>query len=87
MNRLFDFIIWGTGALIILAFLSLFAGMFAEMVHGEVISSPNMDEISFAIRLSLVTATIASVNSPAFKSIPIKLRNFQQVGFRPRGPL
>lgn len=70
MNRLFDFIIWGTGALIILAFLSLFAGMFAEMVHGEVISSPNMDEISFAIRLSLVTATIASALALLF-SIPV----------------
>ncbi len=70
MNRIFDAIIWGTGALIILAFLALFAGMLAEMVQGEVMSSPDMHKIWFAVRLSLFTATISSIIA-IMVSIPV----------------
>lgn len=56
--------------LIILAFLTLFAGMLAEMVQGEVMSSPDMDRIWFAVRLSLFTATTASVIATVI-SIPV----------------
>jgi molybdate transport system permease protein len=70
MNRLFDTIIWGIGALLIIAFLSLFAGMLAELVQGEVLSSPDMHRVWFAIRLSLFTATIASIVA-IIVSIPV----------------
>ncbi|MBN1905365.1 MAG: ABC transporter permease subunit [Deltaproteobacteria bacterium] len=70
MNKLFDIIIWGTGALLILAFLSLFAGMLAELAQGEVVKSPDMNKIWFAVRLSLYTATIASI-AAIIVSIPV----------------
>jgi ABC-type sulfate transport system permease component len=70
MNKLFDAVIWGTGALLILAFLSLFAGMLAELAQGEVVKSPDMNKIWFAVRLSLYTATIASI-AAIIISIPV----------------
>jgi molybdate transport system permease protein len=70
MNRLFDTIIWGAGALLILAFLSLFAGMLAELMQEEVLTSPDMHRVWFTIRLSIFTATIASIVA-IIVSIPV----------------
>ncbi len=70
MNRFFEIIIWGTGAVLVFAFLALFGGMLAELIQGEALSSPDLGEISFALRLSLFTATIASILAMLF-SIPV----------------
>lgn len=61
MNRVFDAIIWGTAGLLILAFIGLFAGMLVELGQEKVLSSPDFGRVLFAVKLSLVTATIASV--------------------------
>jgi molybdate transport system permease protein len=60
MNRIFNFIMWVIACLLISAFIALFVSMLIELGHGRALSSPHFGEISFAIRLSLITATIAS---------------------------
>ena len=61
MNRLFDFLLL-LPALILAGFLLLLlAGAGGELVSGGFLEAPNTSEIFFAIRLSLLTATIASL--------------------------
>jgi len=61
MNRTFDIIMWGTASVLIFAFIALFASILVELGQERALSSSHFGEISFAIRLSLLTATIASI--------------------------
>ena len=70
MNRVFNIIMWGTVCLILFLFISLLVSMLIELGHGKVFSSPRLGEISFAIKLSLITATIASFVA-VIVSIPV----------------
>ncbi|MFH2002077.1 MAG: ABC transporter permease subunit [Planctomycetota bacterium] len=61
MNRLFDTLFIGALALLGLFLLALMAGMLIELFRQSLATPPQMDEVAFAIRLSLITATISSV--------------------------
>ena len=61
MNRLFNWLLF-IPALALAAFLAvLVAGSIAELTGGSYIRPPDAGRIIFAIRLSLITATAASV--------------------------
>ena len=70
MNRLFNIIMWGVACLLLFIFCALLISMLIELGHGKLLSSPRLEEISFAIKLSLLTATIASVLAVII-SIPV----------------
>jgi molybdate transport system permease protein len=70
MNRLFNIFIVGTSTLLICLFLVLLLSMLSELWHQSAIRPPDLPEILFAARLSLVTATIASIIALAI-SIPV----------------
>ena len=61
MNRLFNVLVVGTSALLILFFIILIASLVAELWRTSLDSTPRMDEVLFAVKLSLLTATISSV--------------------------
>ncbi|MCP4606322.1 MAG: ABC transporter permease subunit [Proteobacteria bacterium] len=61
MNRLFNIIVGGTSALLVVFFLVLLAGMVSELWQESSINTPHYSEILFAAKLSLYTATISSV--------------------------
>jgi molybdate transport system permease protein len=61
MNRVFNFIMWATATLLIFSFIFLLASMLVELWKGWAFSSPKLGEIGFAIKLSLLTATISSI--------------------------
>ncbi len=70
MNRLFQVLIGGVSALLILFFLILIGSMFAELWQESMAEAPHFTEVFFAIKLSLYTATIASVIA-MFISVPV----------------
>jgi molybdate transport system permease protein len=70
MNRAFHLFIGGTAALLIGLFVVLLLSMLLELWHQSAVRPPHLPEIWFAARLSLVTATIASVIALAV-SIPV----------------
>ena len=70
MNRAFNILIGGVSALLISLFIVLLAGMLLELWHQSSLSTPHFSEILFAARLSLLTATLASVIALAV-SIPV----------------
>jgi molybdate transport system permease protein len=61
MNRLFDMLIWGVSALLAAFFVLLLGGMVSELFRHSLVRPPETGEILFAARLSLLTATAASV--------------------------
>ena len=60
MNRTFDTFMWGATALLVFVFISLFGSMLFELAGTKAISAPHFDRVWFAIKLSLLTATISS---------------------------
>jgi len=70
MNRTFNIIMWGTACVLILGFVILIASMIVELGQESFSKPPRFDELSFAIKLSLLTATIASVMAILI-SIPV----------------
>lgn len=61
MNRLFDILFIGALALLGLLLLALVAGLLIELFRENLAHPPQMGEIAFAIKLSLITATLSSV--------------------------
>ncbi len=61
MNRLFDALLIGILALLVLFLVALVAGLLIELFRESLVRTPHVEEIAFAIRLSLVTATISSI--------------------------
>jgi molybdate transport system permease protein len=61
MNRLFDTLFIGTLALLALFLVTLIAGLLVELFRESFVRAPQAEEIAFAIRLSLMTATISSI--------------------------
>ena len=70
MNRAFNIFIGGTTALLISLFLVLLVSMLLELWHQSFVRPPHFSEILFAARLSLITATLASVIALGI-SIPV----------------
>jgi len=60
MNRIFHIIMWGTACLLIAGFVVLIASMLLELGQESFVRPPHLHEISFAVKLSLITSTIAS---------------------------
>jgi molybdate transport system permease protein len=60
MNRVFGTILWGVSGLLVAFFLLLLVGMVSELFRHSMVRPPETDEILFAVRLSLLTATAAS---------------------------
>lgn len=83
MNRIFNLMLWGTPALLIFFIIAFFAAMLFELGEGWVLNSPNVGEISFAVKLSLFTATIASV-SALMVSVPVSYLFSRQSFFAKR---
>lgn len=61
MNRLFNGLVAGVSALLVLFLLALVAGLLLELFKESLARPPQLDEITFAVKLSLITATISSV--------------------------
>jgi molybdate transport system permease protein len=70
MNRTFDTLMWGATVLLIFVFISLFGSMIIELTGTNALSFPHFDRIWFAIKLSLLTATISSVVA-ILASVPV----------------
>jgi molybdate transport system permease protein len=70
MNRLFHILIGGISALLILFFLVLIGTMLTELWQASAVKAPHVANVLFAIKLSLYTATIASIFA-LFVSIPV----------------
>jgi molybdate transport system permease protein len=70
MNRIFNFVLWGTAFILIFFFIFLIASMIFELGEASSVSAPSFPEISFAVKLSLLTATISSIFALII-SIPI----------------
>ncbi len=61
MNRLFNIIMIGAASLLCLFFVVLLVSMIMELGQESALRSPDSDEIFFAVKLSLLTATAASI--------------------------
>ena len=61
MNRLFNIIIIGATCLLSFFFILLIGSMIVELSQESAVKAPRSSEILFAIKLSLLTATVASV--------------------------
>ncbi len=70
MNRAFHILIGGVSALLIALFLVLLVSMLLELWQQTALKPPRVPEILFAARLSLVTATFASIIALAV-SVPV----------------
>ncbi len=70
MNRLFLAVVIGTTALLALAFLALVGGLVTELASQSAVSPPDLREVLFAVRLSLVTATASSLLATAI-ALPV----------------
>ena len=70
MNRTFNVFIYGTTAFLIALFLVLLVSMLLELWQQSFVRPPHFSEILFAARLSLITATLASVIALVI-SIPV----------------
>jgi molybdate transport system permease protein len=60
MNRLFHGLVAGIAALLVLFLLALVASLLLELFKESLTRPPQLDEITFAVKLSLLTATISS---------------------------
>jgi molybdate transport system permease protein len=70
MNRAFNVLVGGVAALLISLFVVLLVGMLLELWHQATLRAPHYSEILFAARLSLLTATLASLIALAV-SVPV----------------
>ncbi len=70
MNRLFNIIIGGISLLLILFFLILIGAMLTELWQETSVAAPQLDDVFFSIKLSLLTATVASIIAIAV-SVPV----------------
>ncbi len=70
MNRLFQVVVVGTTALLAAALLALVAGLITELVRHSAMQPPDLREVLFAVRLSLLTATSSSVLAVAL-ALPV----------------
>jgi len=70
MNRLFNGLIAGISALLVLFLLALVAGLLLELFKESFAKPPQIDEITFAVKLSLLTASISSLIAVAV-AIPV----------------
>ncbi|OGL47070.1 MAG: hypothetical protein A2161_20230 [Candidatus Schekmanbacteria bacterium RBG_13_48_7] len=70
MNRIFSISIGLVSALLIGFFLLLIGSMIAEFYSESIVKTPEYSEILFAIKLSLWTATIASITA-ILVSLPV----------------
>ena len=70
MNRLFNILVVGTAGLLIAFFLGLMISMLGELFTESFMRKPNADEVLFAVKLSLITASISSVVALAV-AIPV----------------
>ena len=61
MNRLFQVVVVGTTALLALAMLTLVGGLVAELIRYSAVQAPDLQEVLFAVKLSLGTATASSL--------------------------
>ena len=61
MNRLFNILIGGVTALLVVFFLGLIFSMLFELAKSGFINEPHFPTISFAVKLSLFTATLSSI--------------------------
>ncbi len=66
----FDTFLVGVSSLLVLFFVVLMGSMLAELFSRSFRQTPHMDEVLFALRLSLVTATLSSMLAMAV-SIPV----------------
>jgi molybdate transport system permease protein len=70
MSRLFMAAVVGTTALLALAFLALLGALGAELVRESALQAPDLAEVVFAVRLSLLTATASSLLAVAL-AVPV----------------
>jgi molybdate transport system permease protein len=70
MNRLFTVLIGGSAFLLIAFFLVLIVDLVMVLWHQSFAAAPDTGEILFAVRLSLITATISSLAAMCI-SIPV----------------
>jgi molybdate transport system permease protein len=70
MNRAFNILVGGVAALLISLFVVLLVGMLLELWQQTSLRAPHYSEILFAARLSLLTATLASLIALAV-SVPV----------------
>ncbi len=70
MNRLFTAIMVGATSLLLLFLLGLIASMVVELVMTAPARAPDSAEILFSLKLSLLTATAASILAVLF-SVPV----------------
>ncbi len=63
MNRLFQVVVVGTTALLALALLALVGGLVGELLRHGAHPPPELQELFFAVRLSLLTATASSLSA------------------------
>ena len=70
MNRAFRIVLVGATAALGLFFLSLVASTIIELCRTSFVKPPNAGEVAFAIKLSVLTATAASVAAMAV-SVPV----------------
>ena len=70
MNRAFGAVIIGAAALLIGFFFVLLGGLIAELVRQSFVASTDLGEVLFAVRLSLITATVSSLIA-LLVSIPV----------------
>jgi len=61
MNRLFSMVTVGAVCVLSFFFLLLIGSMIVELYHETAVNAPRSSEVFFAIRLSLLTATVASL--------------------------
>ena len=70
MNRTFDILMWVASGLLIFVFVCLFGSMLIELAGTKVIDAPRFDRVWFAVKLSLLTATISSALA-ILASVPV----------------
>lgn len=70
MNRLFNIVLWGVSALLVAFFVLLLMGMVSELFRHSLVRAPETGEILFAVKLSLLTATAASLMA-LLVSVPV----------------
>ena len=61
VNRVFNVIMWGTTCLLISGFIILIGSMIVELGQESFLKPPHFDEVSFAVKLSLITSTASAV--------------------------
>ncbi len=61
MNRLFNWVVVGTSALLVACFLVLLGSLLVELWSASSLRAPQAAEIVFAVQLSLVTATVSAI--------------------------